>query len=394
MEVLNRYQTSDEREKFSADYERKYLKYENLPQPSITAVALNVQLYPKQRMLVTDGRYDLVNKTNAPISDIHVRKLEDDIEWLKLDVGGARLASDDKKFGYRIYHFDSPLAPGAKTTLTFKSRLWRRGFKAFSPDTDIIENGTFANNFEFAPVIGMNRVGLAQDRAKRRRQHLPAELRLPKLEDMSATNKNYIGSDWVTSDITLDDRRRPDSDRSGRPRVRRDQQRPPNRALRQHRADPQLLLDPVGRLQVASIVHNGVQESVYYHAGHDWNVAKMLRAMSAALDYYRANYGPYQFHYARIVEFPGYQSFAQAFAGTMPYSEIDRLQRQDRRSREDRLHHLCRRSRDVAPILGAPGDRRRHAGRDPDQRDACPIFGADGDEAPLRPGQDPPLPQV
>ena len=47
----------------------------------------------------------------------------------------------------------------------------------------------------------------------------------------------------------------------------------------------------------------------------------MLRAIGAALDYYRANYGPYQFPYARIVEFPGYQSFAQAFAGTMPYSE-------------------------------------------------------------------------
>src|SRR5205823_14333274 len=52
-----------------------------------------------------------------------------------------------------------------------------------------------------------------------------------------------------------------------------------------------------------------------------WNVAKMLNAMGAALDYYRAHYGPYQFNYARIVEFPGYASYAQAFAGTMPYSE-------------------------------------------------------------------------
>jgi len=43
--------------------------------------------------------------------------------------------------------------------------------------------------------------------------------------------------------------------------------------------------------------------------------------MGIALDYYRAHFGPYQFNYARIVEFPGYNSFAQAFAGTMPYSE-------------------------------------------------------------------------
>ena len=48
----------------------------------------------------------------------------------------------------------------------------------------------------------------------------------------------------------------------------------------------------------------------------------MLNAMGTALDYYRAHFGPYQFNYARIVEFPGYASFAQAFAGTMPYSEL------------------------------------------------------------------------
>ena len=38
IKVLNRYQTSDEAEKFQADYERKYLKYEKLPQPAITKV--------------------------------------------------------------------------------------------------------------------------------------------------------------------------------------------------------------------------------------------------------------------------------------------------------------------------------------------------------------------
>ena len=67
--------------------------------------------------------------------------------------------------------------------------------------------------------------------------------------------------------------------------------------------------------------HNGIELSVYYQRGHDWNVPKMLNAMGASLDYYRANFGPYQFDYARIIEFPGYASFAQAFAGTMPYSE-------------------------------------------------------------------------
>jgi len=39
------------------------------------------------------------------------------------------------------------------------------------------------------------------------------------------------------------------------------------------------------------------------------------------LDYYQASFGPYQFDHVRILEFPGYTNNAQAFAGTIPYSE-------------------------------------------------------------------------
>ena len=127
---LNRYQTSDEAEKCTADYERKYLKYEDLPRPVITKVTMDVQLFPKERKLVVDGRYDLRNDTDAPIRDVHVRQGERDLEFLKLDLAGARLVEHDDDYDYRIYRFDRPLAPGATTTLTFKSQLWRRGFRA------------------------------------------------------------------------------------------------------------------------------------------------------------------------------------------------------------------------------------------------------------------------
>ena len=120
----------------------------------------------------------------------------------------------------------------------------------------------------------------------------------------------------------------------------------------------------------------------------------MLNAMGASLDYYRANFGPYQFNYARIIEFPGYASFAQAFAGTMPYSEsIGFNANTNDPDKIDFTTYVI--AHEIGPpILGAPGDRRRHAGRHADQRDARPIFGADGDEAALRPRQDPPLPQI
>ncbi len=321
IKILNRYETSDQAEKFSADYERKYLKFEKLPQPAITRVALNVQLYPKRRMLVTEGSYALVNGGNEPITEVHVRKGGRDIEWQKLDIAGARLASDDEKFGYRIYRFDRPLAPGASATLAFKSRVWRRGFRASRPATDLIANGTFVNNTDFAPLIGMDRNGLLSDRTKRRRQGLPSELRPARLEDMRGTLHNYIHADWVMSDITL-------TTDAGQTPIAPGNQVSDVTANGRRTArfvSPAPILNffsiQSARYKVASEDHNGLKLSVFYHPGHDWNAAKMLRAMGTALDYYRAHFGPYQFNYARIIEFPGYSSFAQAFAGTMPYSE-------------------------------------------------------------------------
>ena len=278
--------------------------------------------------------------------------------------------------------------------MTFSSRIWHRGFKASSPATDVIENGTFANNGQFAPTIGMSRQGLLSDRAKRRRQGLAPELRPAKLEDLSATARNYVNADWVTSDITLttDAGQTPIAPGDRIADVTRNGRRTAH--FVSHAPILNFFSIQSSDYKLATRDHHGIQLSVYYHQGHDWNVPKMLTAMGAALDYYRANFGPYQFKYARIIEFPGYASFAQAFAGTMPYSGIDRLQCRHQRPDQDRLDDLCRSARNGPPILGPPGDRRRHAGRHADQRDARSIFGADGDEAPVRARQDPPLPQI
>jgi ABC-type transport system involved in multi-copper enzyme maturation permease subunit len=321
IKVLNRYETADDVEELRAAFERKYLKYENLPQPAVTKVDLDVQLYPAERRMVTEGRYALLNRTSAPIREIHLRQNDRDVRFERLEVAGARLVSDDPAFGYRIFRFDRPLMPGAASRLYFRSVIWRRGFRATAPATDVLENGTFVNASTFAPAIGMDRSILLSDRTQRRRQGLPAELRPAKLEDLTATRRNYIGADWVMSDIrlTTDAGQIPvapgnkvaDTTTGGRRTARFVSPNPILNFFSIQSAD----------YQVAARNHNGVEISVLYHHGHDRNVAKMLKAMGSSLDYYRTNFGPYQFNYARIIEFPGYASFAQAFAGTMPYSE-------------------------------------------------------------------------
>lgn len=317
----NAYITNDDFEKYQADLEKKYLKFENLPQPSVADVRVDASIHPKQLQLDVTGTQTLRNDTNAPISEVHVRRGSYYTTFPKIDLAGAKLISQDKRFDYRIFRFDTPLAPGATAVMNWTAQIHYDGFRHGRPLTDVARNGTFVNNSDFAPVIGMDRSGLLSDRTERRRNGLPAELRMAKLEDMSATAKNYVGADWVKTDITVTT----DADQVpiAPGQTVSDVTKNGRRTMRFVSDAPILNFFNIqsARYAIAREKHAGVNLAVYYHPAHKWNVPKMLKAMSTSLDYYQANFGPYQFNQARIVEFPGYQSFAQAFANTMPYSE-------------------------------------------------------------------------
>ncbi|HLL30959.1 MAG TPA: M1 family aminopeptidase [Allosphingosinicella sp.] len=319
--VLNDYETSSARDEFAAEYEKKFLKYADLPQPTISKVVLDVALYPSETRALVNGSYVISNLTSTPIGDVHVRMPRNDLELLGLTFAGAKLRVEDKEYGYRIYRLDRPMQPGEARTLSFQTRRWQRGFRNSGNDTRLVRNGTFLNNMEIAPAIGMDRMGLLQERSKRRKYGLPAEQRPARLEDLSATRKSYFGGGWATADITVSTEAdqtpiapgKKVSDRVGGGR----------RTARFVSDAPILAFFSIQSARYAEKHrnHRGIDLAVYYHPGHEWNVDRMLDALAGAMDYYQANFGPYQFDQARIIEFPGYETFAQAFANTMPYSE-------------------------------------------------------------------------
>ena len=319
--VLNDYMTEDDGEAYAAEYERRFWRYDRLPQPTISHAVLNVDLHPDQIRADVSGRYTLSNLTQAPIRDVHVREGDRFLELLAIDFPGARLASHDERFKYRIYRLDRPMMPGETRELAFRTRRQQVGFRNNAPDTRLVPNGTFLNNFELAPAIGMDRFTLLQDRAKRRKYGLPPELRPARLEDMSATRRSYFGGGWSTADITISTVA--DQVPIAPGRKVSDQVRDGRRTARFVSDAPILTFFSIqsARYAEAHRRHAGVDLSVYYDPAHRWNVERMLDALQRSLDYYQANFGPYQFDQARIIEFPGYETFAQAFANTRPYSE-------------------------------------------------------------------------
>jgi len=68
-------------------------------------------------------------------------------------------------------------------------------------------------------------------------------------------------------------------------------------------------------------MHDGVELVVFHDPDHDRNVPRMLDGLAASLDYFQANFSPFQFRQARIVEFPDYAGFAQSYPNTFAWSE-------------------------------------------------------------------------
>ncbi|MGZ8997666.1 MAG: ABC transporter permease/M1 family aminopeptidase, partial [Allosphingosinicella sp.] len=319
--VLNDYRTDSDGERFLAEYEKRFLRFENLPQPTISHVVLNVDLHPEQIRADVTGSYRLTNRTRQPISQIHMRVPDQAMELIAVDFPGARLVNSDEEFGYRIYQLAQPMAPGDVRNLSFRTRRQQVGFRNSGADTRLVPNGTFLNNYEIAPAIGMDRTILLQGRAVRRRYGLTPELRPARLEDLEATRSSYFGGGWTTADITVSTsadqtpiapgKRVSDTVSNGR------------RTARFTSDAPILTFFSIqsARYVRRARMHDGIELAVYHHPSHFWNIDRMLDSMSAAIDYYQAAFGPYQFDQARVIEYPGYTTFAQAFANTMPYSE-------------------------------------------------------------------------
>ena len=322
--ILNDYRSPLANGQRQADLEKKYYwKYRNLPQPTVANVRLIVDLYPDELKAVTKGRYVLRNLTSQPITDIHVRLLDDDLELIMSGMSGAQLVTDDRELNYQIYRLKVPMNPGDERELLFETMRWHRGFRNGAPNTGLVANGTFLNDSDLTPVIGMSRDGTLEDPKAREFFGLPKRGMRAKVEDLSATAEAADHGGWVRSDITLSTnadqtpiapgRKVLDETRNGR-RIARFVSDAPIREKFSIQS---------ARYGEKHRRHKGVDLAVYYHPHplHATNVDRMLDALAASLDYYQASFGPYQFDHVRILEFPGYSNNAQAFAGTIPYSE-------------------------------------------------------------------------
>jgi len=320
--VLNEYVPGDVAKQRQADYEKAYRQYKDLPQPRIAAIRADVDIFPEERRVELRGRYRLENRTQAPIPELHVT-IDPDTVVKRLEFGPHTVVKADDTHGYTIYRLATPLAPGASLDFDFELASEPHGFPLDGGGTAVVYNGSFFNNYAALPQFGYDERRQLQDRNDRRKHGLPQLPRMNPIGDVAARGSNYITTtgDWVDFETTV-------STSEGQialaPGYLQREWSENGRHYYHYKSEAKLL--PFfswlsADWQVARDRWNDVAIEVYHHPAHAWNVPRMIEATRKSLDYYTRHFSPYQFRQFRILEFPRYQSFAQAFAGTIPYSE-------------------------------------------------------------------------
>ncbi|MBK9760700.1 MAG: hypothetical protein IPO90_12185 [Flavobacteriales bacterium] len=320
--VLNEITGSDEQEDDQAYYEKTYKKYDGILQPHYTDITFTIDLVPEERSLKSVAEVTVQNKGAEPIDSLHLL-LGEGIEQ-ELEIPGAELLVDDERVNYRIYRLTPPLAPGADLHFKVIATHEEHGFENDVSVMQLNHNGTFFNNMDLLPRIGYEAGGELLDRSDRKDHDLPPKERMQRLTaDPAKRMQTYLmqNSDWVNVRTTISTS--PDQIAIAPGSLMKEWTANGRRYF--HYEVDHKSMNFYSFMSARYEVHRekwrNVDVEVYYHPSHAVNVPRMANSIKKSLAYYNDHFGPYRHKQARIIEFPRYQSFAQAFPGTMPYSE-------------------------------------------------------------------------
>ncbi|MBK7830779.1 MAG: hypothetical protein IPJ56_00140 [Gemmatimonadetes bacterium] len=238
---------------------------------------------------------------------------------------------EDSLQDVRLYRLDVPLAPNDTITLRYRGHYDWRGFPSAGPDTStatltvrnaIAANGTFLN-FEYFPFLGYLKWRELESDNARHKEQLAPQVRAAPLENEQARDKTYLGinADWIRFRATVSTA--PDQIAIAPGELVREYRENGRRVFEYQATDKMLAFFSFlsARYEVKRDQWNGIPLDIYYHKGHEFNLDRMVASMRASLQDFSTRYSPFQFKQFRIVEFPRYSQFAQAFPATIPFSE-------------------------------------------------------------------------
>ncbi|QJR34505.1 ABC transporter permease/M1 family aminopeptidase [Gemmatimonas groenlandica] len=325
--IVNPYFTRKEGERRQVAYERTWRPLETLTPPKVVATSITVDLQPTAGTARTATSYTMVNRLSRAIDSVLVNVASDlpglgvTLDTLRFDRPHTVLKADTA-FGVQLVRLATPLAPGDSLRLRVVQHYARRGFPSGEPDRSLVENGTFFNRDKF-PTLGYGQDQELQSDELRRKYKLPLQRRGKPRTDVVALQRQSFSqdADFVSFEATVST----DPDQIAMaPGYLQKEWASNGRRYFHYVMDkpmPNFFSVLSARWTVTKTMWRDVPVEVYHYAGHTFNVARMLEASKASLEFFSNEFGVYPHRQLRILEFPRYAGFAQSFPNTVPYSE-------------------------------------------------------------------------
>lgn len=320
--VLNEFYGQEESLNKQANYEKDYVEFRDAPMPSVVGIDAAIDIFPEERRIEASAAITLINRTDQSIDRflLNIPRFTKDLDIV---ISGGKLGEINTQYNLAWFELTQPMAPGEERAGQVKVTRAHQGFKDRGEDNTLVKNGTFINNFELFPSFGFNESYLIRDQHERRKRDLEPLQRAYKLEDTSRYTESFFGKGVEFIDFSATVSTSGDQFAIVPGYLQKEWQQDGRNYYRYEMDAPMVNFFSVmsANLETKKVDHNGINIEVYYHKDHHWNVDRMIESSQDSLDYFQQVFGPYQHKQLRIIEFPGYRSFAQSFANTVPYSE-------------------------------------------------------------------------
>jgi ABC-2 type transport system permease protein len=317
--VLNEYNSAAKKAAERIEYEKRFLHFEQLPQPAITGTKLSVNLFPEQNKANISGSYCLTNNTASPIDSILLSSVSGVPTQLIIFNRQVRSTANNNGID-QVFIFAEALKPGDSVHINFRVDYALKGFTNDGIKSLVKINGSYFTNRDLLPVIGFQPYRCLDDISLRRKHALAPRTALASLYNVEARNNAY-GTDQTAFEATVSTQ----ADQVGIAPGKLQRSWMANGRRYYHYVTnasiPNQYAIFSAKYAVKEIKWNGVNIQVFHHPGHTTNLNSMLNGARAALNYYSKEFGPYPYNTFRFIEHPGYGSGMHAEATTIDYEE-------------------------------------------------------------------------
>ena len=317
------YVSSEQEDREAAEYEKRYRGIQASAQPGITAVDLQLDLFPLEQAAEYRATLELVNPSGEKISTLYINAdYFTEIRTIQIDGRALEKQEEDKVLGMEVYRLPEAMAPGDVLPLFIEARTAYRGLAQGDPRADLAYNGLFMERP--VPVIGYDSDRELLENKERKVHGLEMiDSRMAPVDDTAALGENYFSQDasLVQGRITVSTPLQQTAFAPGK-QVKNWQENGRSYFVYElEKRSP--LLWYVGSANYAEQKSEiaGTEVSLLYAAGDDYNLDHYRQAVEDGLLYLEEYLGAYPYRQLRVAEIPFYQDPSYAFANTIVISE-------------------------------------------------------------------------